>query len=117
MKDARTRTSTNRPQNQQNGQPNRRDEPAATAADAPLAPACVPVIERLADEDGVTDANVAAHLATRPSCAQAARDIRAFAGLVPALRRDEAAAIAPALTRAFQRSEPLTVLITRYPSA
>lgn len=29
----------------------------------------------------------------------------------------EAAAIAPALTRAFQRSEPLTVLITRYPSA
>ena len=30
---------------------------------------------------------------------------------------DEAAAIAPALTRAFERSEPLTVLITRYPSA
>lgn len=29
----------------------------------------------------------------------------------------EAADIAPALTRAFQRSEPLTVLITRYPSA
>lgn len=30
---------------------------------------------------------------------------------------DEAAAIAPALTHAFERSEPLTVLITRYPSA
>ncbi|KRD26467.1 hypothetical protein ASE39_19730 [Acidovorax sp. Root267] len=30
---------------------------------------------------------------------------------------DEAAAIAPALTQAFERSEPLTVLITRYPSA
>lgn len=30
---------------------------------------------------------------------------------------DEAAAIAPALTRAFERQEPLTVLITRYPSA
>jgi sulfopyruvate decarboxylase TPP-binding subunit len=30
---------------------------------------------------------------------------------------DEAAAIAPALARAFERSEPLTVLITRYPSA
>jgi sulfopyruvate decarboxylase subunit alpha len=30
---------------------------------------------------------------------------------------DEAAAIAPALTRAFERSEPLTVLITRHPSA
>lgn len=30
---------------------------------------------------------------------------------------DEVAAIAPALTQAFERSEPLTVLITRYPSA
>lgn len=30
---------------------------------------------------------------------------------------DEAAAIAPALTRAFECSEPLTVLITRYPGA
>jgi sulfopyruvate decarboxylase subunit alpha len=30
---------------------------------------------------------------------------------------DEAAAIAPALARAFERSEPLTVLITRYPTA
>lgn len=30
---------------------------------------------------------------------------------------DEAVAIAPALTQAFERSEPLTVLITRYPSA
>ncbi len=30
---------------------------------------------------------------------------------------NEAIAIAPALTQAFERSEPLTVLITRYPSA
>jgi len=30
---------------------------------------------------------------------------------------DEAAAIAPALNQAFERSEPLTILITRYPSA
>ena len=30
---------------------------------------------------------------------------------------DEAADIAPALMRAFERSEPLTVLITRFPSA
>jgi sulfopyruvate decarboxylase subunit alpha len=30
---------------------------------------------------------------------------------------DEAAAIAPALTRAFERSEPLSVLITRHPGA
>lgn len=30
---------------------------------------------------------------------------------------DEAVAIAPALNQAFERSEPLTVLITRYPSA
>ncbi|ROZ78853.1 thiamine pyrophosphate-binding protein [Ramlibacter sp. WS9] len=30
---------------------------------------------------------------------------------------DEAAAIAPAITRAFDLSEPLTVLITRYPGA
>lgn len=30
---------------------------------------------------------------------------------------DEATAIAPALTQAFEHSEPLTILITRYPSA